>query len=291
MSLLPAGLILASTLLHAAWNLVAHARRTDPAMLWRAYVVTALVGLPVTLTGLLGGQIPGPVVGLVALSSLAMTTYSTGLILGYRSGDFTVVYPVARALPVLILGLFDVARGRAPSLLGWVGMGLVTLGCMAAPLRSLREVRLERYLNRTLLWVLVTALGTVGYSGLDKLALEMLPPGITSAVRYILLQALFTTPWLFLSLRFLARLPVDRGDWARWRWSALAGAAITGAYMLILWTYQLVPQVSYVVAFRQLSIVWGVILGAWLFREPAPGLRIAAATAIACGVSLTALAS
>ncbi len=287
MSPLPAALVLTSTLLHAGWNLLAHARRGDPALLWRAYVVTGLVGLPLVLTAVVRGEIPGAVLGLVALSGLTMATYSTGLTAGYRSGDFTVVYPVARALPVLLLGLFDVARGRAPSPLGWLGMGLVTLGCMIAPLRSLREIRLERYLNRTGLWVSVTALGTLGYSGLDKIAQEMMPPGPGSALRYILLQALFTAPWLYLSLRLVAKVPVSPGDAPRWRWGAVAGLFITGAYGLILWAYQLVPQVSYVVAFRQLSIVWGVLLGSWLFQEPARNLRLAAAGAIACGVVLT----
>ncbi|MCB8945767.1 MAG: hypothetical protein H6658_18620 [Ardenticatenaceae bacterium] len=33
--------------------------------------------------------------------------YYLGLLQGYKSGDFTVVYPVARALPVLILAFVD----------------------------------------------------------------------------------------------------------------------------------------------------------------------------------------
>jgi hypothetical protein len=31
---------------------------------------------------------------------------------GYKSGDFTVVYPVARALPVLVLAFVDWGRGE-----------------------------------------------------------------------------------------------------------------------------------------------------------------------------------
>ena len=46
---------------------------------------------------------------------------------------------------------------------------------------------------------------------------------------------------------------------------------------------------SYVVALRQFSIVIGVVIGTFLFREPAPGLRIGASLAIVGGIACIAL--
>jgi drug/metabolite transporter (DMT)-like permease len=60
--------------------------------------------------------------------------YYLFLTLGYESGEFTVVYPVARALPVLLVGVADVLRGRWPSAFGWLGMVLVAAGCVLVPL-------------------------------------------------------------------------------------------------------------------------------------------------------------
>lgn len=42
---------------------------------------------------------------------------------------------------------------------------------------------------------------------------------------------------------------------------------------------------SYVVVLRQLSIVIGVALGAWFWREAAPRLRLSAACLIVVGVA------
>ncbi|MCB8945766.1 MAG: hypothetical protein H6658_18615 [Ardenticatenaceae bacterium] len=68
-----------------------------------------------------------------------------------------------------------------------------------------------------------------------------------------------------------------------WLQAAFAGFCMFGAYALILWAYQLVSW-SYVVALRQFSIVLGVVVGTYLFREPAPGWRIGMASLIVLGV-------
>ena len=271
MPLFPLSLILLSTLLHASWNLLAHARRGDTTLFVRANLLVGLAGLgPVLWLEFTGDPFPAAIWPLLLATGLFQAVYFLGLTMGYRAGEFSVVYPVARALPVLALAFVDIARGRPPSLLGWVGMGLVTAGCLLAPLSSLRTVSRERYLNRTIFWVLVTAAGTVGYSGVDKVALEMLRPGLFSALRYGVLQWLLTVPFLWLGLRYVARLPMTVGSQRDWRRAALATLFISSAYTLILWVYQMIPQASYVVALRQFSIVIGVIAAIVIFHEPRP---------------------
>jgi drug/metabolite transporter (DMT)-like permease len=230
---------------------------------------------------------------LLAITGLFQGLYFLGLTRGYGSGDFTVVYPVARALPVLILALVDLSRGRVPSPLGWLGIGLVTTGCLLAPLVSLRAIHWRRYANATGFWILVTAAGGVGYSTVDKLAAEQLAPGAWSAARYGLMETLFTTVYLWPLLRLTGGVlpPAPGKRWImRWREAALAGVFIFAAYWLILWAYQLSPYVSYIVALRQFSIVIGVVAAALLFHEPAPRLRIGAALVIALGVAAITLA-
>ncbi|MDP7259623.1 MAG: hypothetical protein QF376_01895 [Anaerolineales bacterium] len=83
---------------------------------------------------------------------------------GYRSGDFTVVYLLARAASVLAIAVLDVDRGQAPNLLGWLDLLLVALGYVLAPFTWLREITLKRYWNVTTLWITVAAVGTIGYT-------------------------------------------------------------------------------------------------------------------------------
>ncbi len=53
-----------------------------------------------------------------------------------------------------------------------------------------------------------------------------------------------------------------------WGRAALTGAGIFGAYVLVLLAMSLVSNVSYVVAFRQLSIPLGAVLGVLVLKEP-----------------------
>ncbi len=291
MSLFPPSLILLSTLLHASWNLLAHARRDDTTLFVRANLIVGLVGLgPVLWLQFSGDPFPPAIWPLLLATGLFQAVYFLGLTMGYRAGEFSVVYPVARALPVLALAVLDVSRGHPPSPLGWLGMGLVTVGCLLAPLSSLRVVNRGKYFNATIFWVLVTAAGTVGYSGVDKIALEMLRPGLLSALRYGVLQWLLTVPFLWLGLRYVARLPMTVGKGRDWRRAALATLFISTAYTLILWVYQMIPQASYVVALRQFSIVIGVVAAIVIFHEPAAKLRLTAALIISVGVGLVGFA-
>lgn len=288
------GLVFLSTILHASWNLLAHARRNDQTLFLRAALVTGLVGLgPVLWSEWTGSNRFPPMVWLLlVITGLFQGLYFLGLTRGYGSGDFTVVYPVARALPVLILALVDAGRGQIPSALGWLGIALVTGGCLLSPLESLREVHWRRYANATGFWILVTAAGGVGYSLVDKLAAEQLAPGAWSAACYGLMETLITVFYLWPLLRLTGGpLGPAPGSWGvRWRWAALAGGFIFAAYWLILWAYQISPYVSYIVALRQFSIVIGVVAATLLFHEPAARLRIAAAVVIALGVAAIAIA-
>lgn len=284
-------LIFLSTGIHAGWNLFAHSRRSDQSLFLRTAIVTMCVGvLPVVYAEWMRTPFPPQVWGLLVLTGIFQALYFLGITLGYRVGNFTVVYPVARALPVLILALVDVARGNPPTALGWMGIVLVTLGCVLAPLESIRAAQLGNYINRTGGFILMIALATVGYTIVDKVALESLPIGLESAVRYGVWQVIFTSPFLFFALWFAdGKVQLDR-EWSSWRRAAVVALSIAAAYWLILWAYQLIPHASYVVAMRQLSIVLGVVGGALLLKESAAGLRIAAALLIVSGVACIALA-
>jgi drug/metabolite transporter (DMT)-like permease len=253
-------------------------------------VVTSLIGLGPVLIAELG---PEPMLvhvwGYLIVAGIFQAIYFLGLTQGYRYGDFTVVYPIARALPVLLVAVGDVARGRAPSPIAWLGMILVSIGCLLIPLESWQGFHWGRYWNRAMLWAVVTALSIVGYTLTDKIAADLIIPGPWAAARYGIYEgaASAVVYWLFLKAK--GRSVPDQSGLVGWGWSAVAGIGMFGAYWLILWSYQLAFHASYVVALRQLSIVIGVALGAWFLREAAPLLRLSAACLIVVGVAGIAL--
>ena len=283
------GLALASATVHAGWNLLARARGAGNPLLRVPLVTTAIGIIPAILLQHWVAPFSGRVWLLLLLSGLFQAWYHAGLTFGYRTGDFTLVYPLARALPILAIALVDVARGRAPTPVAWLGMVLVVVGCAVIPHTSLRTLRLAAYRNRALPWIAVTALATVGYSTVDKLAAEQIVIGPVGAATYYLWQMAFTVLPLFLLLRLL-RHPTGLEEWRHgWMWPAMVALGVFASYWLILWAYQVSDRVSYVVALRQFSIVIGVALGALLFKEPAPGMRIGASLVIIAGMLCIAL--
>jgi drug/metabolite transporter (DMT)-like permease len=236
-----------------------------------------------------GTRFPVQIWVYLSFAGIFQACYYLGLTRGYQSGHFTVVYPVARALPILLVAMADVVLENPPSPIGWLGMILVSIGCLVTPLESLRSFTIANYWNRTMVWIIVTALGTIGYTVIDNAAAELREPGPLAAARYGIFEFSFSALAFWLILKGL-RQPMDetRG-WQGWKWPVVGAMAVFGAYWLILWSYKLSPQASYIVALRQFSIVEGVIIGAFLFREPAPILRISASLVIAGGIACIAL--
>ena len=285
MSWLAIILVLLSATIHAIWNLLAHSQKISGTLLLRFHWLTGLVGLiPVLLPELNGNPLPPAVWGLVLLTGLLQSFYFLGLMMGYRNGNFSIVYPVARALPILFLALVDVGRGRLPSRLGWLGIILVLIGCVLVPLKSLRTVKLADYCNRSSVWILVIMFATVSYTVVDKVAAEILTTGAEASVRYAFLQAIFTVPFLWLLLK-LIKEPMDKETGlASWKWSALFAFFVFISYWLMLWAFQLSPYISYLSALRQFSLVIGVLFARLFLQEKVPPLRISATVVIVLGM-------
>jgi drug/metabolite transporter (DMT)-like permease len=282
-------LILSSTVMHAGWNLLARYRRSEADFFSRMLTVVVLVGfVPGILSEALTRSLNLTAWVCVLGSGCFCALYFFCLARAYACSDFTTVYPVARALPVLLVGMGDVARGVYPTGIGWMGMLLVIAGCFLAPLRSFRDFSARAYLNRTSLYMLVTAIGTVGYTLLDKIASEVVLQGPATAARYGYLYFLIS----FVAYRLLLWIFRSEGrelQMVGWRFPFYAAFLTFGAYWLILWAYQLSRHASYIVAFRQFSIVIGVILGFVIYKEQGLVVRGAGTSMIALGLVLVGL--
>jgi drug/metabolite transporter (DMT)-like permease len=276
--------------MHASWNLLARQQRGRDIFLPLLLFVSGLGIVPVLLAERFADPILPTVWLYLLVTGCFQAIYYLGLLQGYKSGDFTVVYPVARALPVLILAFVDWGRGEPPSLWGWLGMVLISAGCLLIPLQSWRDLAWARYGNVMMAWVLLAASGTVGYTLVDRAAADVMRGGWDTAVRYAIFEFTSTFLLYWLVLKLLRYPTWQLPERALWLQAALAGLFMFGAYALVLWAYQLVTHVSYVVALRQFSIVLGVIAGTVLFQEPAPRWRIGMALLIVVGVVLISVA-
>lgn len=290
-------IILVSTFMHALWNLLARYSKSEHLFFERMQIVLILLGIiPAIISEYIARSIPPTVWVYLSISGIFCGIYYFALANSYNVRDFTTVYPVARSLPVLLMGVVDAIRGRMPTMAGWGGMLMVAAGCILSPLISIREISLGKYINKASFWILLTAMGTVGYSTFDKLSSELVKPGLRTAIRYGFFFYTFSGIFYILIRRVILRNNTHSrdnnnaaNDKIGWLMPALGGIFNFCAYSLILWAYQLVERASYVVTFRQFSIVIGTIIAFILYREKGLFVRLMAVFIIALGLIVIAL--
>ncbi|MCG9595855.1 EamA family transporter [Vibrio sp. Isolate25] len=298
MSLWAITLVVISAFLHAGWNLLSKSNKASgPAFFLASSSAAAILLTPYVIWYL--NQVdmtffPTTFWLILIVSGIAQMIYLLGLGFAYKQADIGVIYPIARALPVLMVGLVTVVLGYELSINSWIGFTLITLGCLFVPLESFSQFNIRDYLNVGVLWALIAAFGTTGYSILDKEALLLLASTFqnvvsdrSSAIFYLGIQF-----WSIALCIALYLLIARRGDdfkqaWAIKKPSALAGTMMSTTYGLVLYAMTMTENVSYVVALRQLSIVFGMVFGIIWLSEKFLMTRLIGTTLILVGLVLT----
>ncbi|MDH3293044.1 MAG: hypothetical protein OER95_01830 [Acidimicrobiia bacterium] len=262
-------LIAISAVLHAGWNFVSKRRSPTLGFFSIAAVSAAVVMLPVLIAHRhLVADVTPVVWGLLAATGLAQGLYVYGLAGAYESGDISLAYPLARALPVLLVAAVGLALGRGDDIgrLGLTGMVLIAIGCVLMPMVRFQRISLSDYRGVVYRMAIVAALDRLG--GLVDEGLSQ----TRVTVFYVSLQAIATA--LGIALVTMAR-PLSRhqlrgvlADRRLLRTGVLTGMIISATYGLALAAMAYVSDVSYVAAFRQLSIPIGASLGFILQGEP-----------------------
>lgn len=295
-------LLVISAAIHAGWNTLGKRHKATAGFMLLANTLGSLLLLPALLVyGRAMAAFPAQVWAYLALTGLFQAVYYVGLANAYRCGDLSIAYPLLRATPVLIVTALTalLGQGEPLGLRAWAGMLLVVVSCMVLPMQRRADFRLKSYWNRVSLFALLAALGTVGYSLIDSEALKLaraatapLPgPGVTAV--YALLEGLASSLWLGVYLAasrgFRAAGDSDLLSPGVIRQALQVGVGIYAAYTLVLVAMGFVTNVSYVVAFRQLSIPLGALLGMTVLREPRPLLRLAGIAGVFSGLVLLGL--
>lgn len=282
--MLVALLILVGALAHAGWNLIAkRAALGGPPFVWLIAVGSALVLAPVgVVVAILDPPSWPSLLGAAAVSGALHVGYFLALQAGYRAGDVSVVYPLARGTGPLLSVLLAVALlGERPSALALAGAAAVVAGVVVIGLAGGRASR--RHALPGVLWGLLTGVLIAGYTFWDARAVTVLAAspvllsGITSAA-----QALLMTP-MAIRRRGAVRAVLR----SHWRHVVAVSVLSPLAYVLILFAMQLAP-VSIVAPAREVSVVIVGIAGWLVFKEPHPLVRLTGAAVVLGGVALLA---
>lgn len=278
-------MILGSALMHATWNLFSKRSGGGLTFVWLMNSVSALLLLPLGLWAF-GNSGKHFVVGgiLVALASAALhSAYNLLLQRAYRSGDLSLVYPLARGTgPLLSSALAMVFFAERPSLLAWLGIIAIVAGGLAVSMR--RDFFRAGFDRRAIYYGVATGGMIAAYTLTDKAGVSSLavPP------------ALYYLSVILAEELMLAPLALRRGGLAQeWRANRTAilvvGVLSPLSYLLILFAFSFEP-VSYVAPVREVSILIAVVLGGHFLREGAGVGRIAGACAMIAGIATITLA-
>ncbi len=279
-------LVLTAALLHSCWNALTKNARDQFAFLCLAVAAASVVFLPVTLWALPPGGVPAAAWPYVTATVLLHALYFYALGRSYRSGEFSLVYPLARGLGVALVPPFAaLLLDERPSTVGALGIALVVAGIVAlqwvGSSRAPGSARLS--LGGGTGWALLTGLTIAGYALVDKAGVSRLHP-----VPYIGLM--FVGSLLLLVPAALADRGRFRREWTTNRPSILVASAMTlTAYLLVLFAFRL-SKAGYVVAARETSIVISVVIGRLWFGERRLAARLAGAALVLAGVVCLAFA-
>jgi uncharacterized membrane protein len=266
-------LVLAAAVLHAGWNAIAHAAEDRLVGFALISVATLVLGAVLVVVGEPVGR---HYLLLAALSAALHVAYLLLLLASYEVADLSRAYPLARGTGVALVAVASVVLPRSP--LGVdvvVGTGLVVLGLLgvtfAGPALSRVDVR-------------GTGVAIAGYTIVDGLAVSGGAPVVAYAGWLLVLHS-WVVPLFAVLRRGRALLEVSRRQVVM----GLGGGAVALlAYGLVL-VAQTSGALAAVAALRELSIAFGVLLGALALKETAARARLLPALVMTAGAVVLAL--
>jgi len=269
------GLVIGSAIAHAVWNALVKSagdRTLTMVAIRTAGLVLGLMALPFV-------DWPAPESWKwLALTAAVMFAYYALLIRSYGAGDMSVVYPLARGLaPVLTTIAAFLAIGETLSTGQIVAVVLISLGIMALSFgagASREAVGLA----------LATGVSVAAYSFFGGL-------GVRSAGTVLGFQACLEIVTGLGTVGYVAIVRrADLAPYARRHGAIglLAGVISVLGFLAFLVAARSLP-LGPVVALRETSVIFGVVIGTVVLKEGFGLRRITAATLVVSGIALLAV--
>lgn len=215
----------------------------------------------------------------IALSVLLHVGYTAFLILAYRVGDLSHVYPLARGSAPLIVALVSVpllGEQLTPSAL--MAVVLMGLGIM-----SLAFTRRKQGLRdpRTVFFALGTGLFIAAYTVTDAIGARLADSAHSYAAWMLGLEWIPFVAFVLWTRRGQSALQIRKV----WKRAIPMGLMSLVAYWAVIWAMSVAPA-AVVAALRETSIIFAVLFGVVFLKEKLSLVRLAATFTTFVGVLL-----
>jgi drug/metabolite transporter (DMT)-like permease len=241
--------------------------------------VRALIGAVGTLALLpLCFFVPLPTLTMLpwlAIACMLHTSYQLVLIHAYEANDFAVAYPIARGVAPIATAIMGVALlGDRLTAAGLLGIALVSGGILLIALG--RSIAVAGLIAAGIAGLLTTA-----YTVVDAHAIRLAPLAMTFVAWFFLLDGIIMFP-IFAFARRGRIISLLRSEGRQGLMAGFASLISFGSALFAL----LLSPVGIVAALRETSVVFGMLIAAFVLREHVGRRRAAGATVIAAGAIL-----
>jgi len=264
---------------HATWNAIAHA--IDDRMV--ALVLLGLGSVAFALPfALLARRPAAEVWPLLVFSTVLHVGYTLLLMLSYRLGEFSQVYPLARGTAPLVVVLVAVlVVGELPAAAEVAGIVLIAAALVGLALTGRRAGAND---PRAVAAAIATGLMIAAYTVVDGIAVRRSGSAAGYAGWLVAIEGAGLVV-AAVAIRGRALIPGIRRVWL----PGVAGGGLSVlAYGLVLWAQTRGP-LAVVSALRETSIIAGALIGTLVFHERFGRARTIAAAVVVAGIALITL--
>ena len=281
MSIYVLSLVLTAAVLHAFWNLLSKKAKGKAPFIWLMYIASTVLYLPVLIYEINQGDITfsQPVLWLSLGSAVLHISYFLILQKGYRSGDLSVVYPLARGTGPLfssvaaILFLHEQLKLKAT-----IGLFLILAGVLVITGLSFKKENNAKIMAGVF-WGILTGLFIALYTFNDTVAIK------TYAVSPLIITFVSGAFSIVLLFPFVFRQKDEvKREVKQHKWTIIAIALLSpAAYILVLEALKYAP-LTVVAPARETSILLGVFMGSRVLNEADGRRRLIAGVLILGGI-------
>lgn len=258
--------------------------------MWLCSLITTLVYAPLAI-GILWYQhisLSNMQLGFMTGTAVLHTIYFLLLARGYRYGDLSLVYPLARGSgPLLTILIAVLLLHEQPTTLALVGAGLLAAGVLLLTFDPRKSLNFSTTLSKSGIaigYALLTGATIAGYTVWDKYAVAtLLIPPIVLDWSSNLGRTVMMSPFI---LRDLSGV---RNVWRSYRKEIIAVAVFGPMSYVLALTAMVFTPVSYVAPAREISILFAALMGTHFLKEKQGKRRIIAAMTMVAGLAMLAL--
>jgi drug/metabolite transporter (DMT)-like permease len=265
--------VIAAAVTHAAWNAIAHGIKDQTLAFALIGVGGIAVGIPLVIVAAMPRADCWPYL----LGSVAIHVFYNLLLMQcYRLGEFSQVYPLARGTSPLVVTILAAIFIHEHLVLAQIaGVLVVSAGLATLVLAGRRPGR------AAFLAAVGTGLTIAAYTTVDGVGVRLSGSPVGYIGWLMVLESLCVPMFAVVRRRDVLLKQPKRILLA----GLAAGALSVLAYGLVLWA-QTRGALAPIAALRETSVIFGAIIGTFIFREPFGRTRITATVLVAAGIIL-----